>query len=236
MKSTKQLIGTLVLVCALFTFSIATAYTGYNNYEAPPTPSITPVVTPSVTPTITPTPETTPTPDPSATPTPTPEIPNTGGGSPKIIIELTPTPSVTPTPGGEVLGTSTIAVISDKGASTTPTAIINLTGPELSCPAYLTTFIKFGATNDVADVKRLQEFLNDHQDAKLPVTGFYGPMTKAEVIKFQKKHSDLVIEPWVKLGLLTNEGGATGYVYKTTTWQINSIKCPGIVLPAPLLP
>jgi hypothetical protein len=172
----------------------------------------------------------TPTPTDEPTPTPTPSEPNTGGGAPFVIPTPTPTPS---NGGGEVLGASTSTV--GDGSTTTP-IVIAVTNPQDSCPAYIGSYIKFGAKNDPADVKRLQEFLNSHEGAKLPVTGFYGPKTRNAVKKFQKDNAIDIIKPWVDLGFLPNVETATGYVYKTTTWKINSILCPNVVIQPPMLP
>ncbi len=105
-------------------------------------------------------------------------------------------PIVAPQPRGEVLG--------------------------VSCGVYMEKFIRLGsAKNDSEQVKKLQEFLNKHMGASLPVTGFYGPMTFGKLKDFQSKYSDEVLKPW-------NLDTPTGLVYLSTLRQINNIECPDI--------
>ena len=91
-----------------------------------------------------------------------------------------------------------------------------------------------GLPNDSADVNKLQEFLNSHMDSSLPVTGFFGALTKVAVEAFQTKYYDEVLAPWVPFGLPANT--ATGFVGKTTRWKINDIQCPALDLPFPQIP
>ena len=118
------------------------------------------------------------------------------------------------TPQGEVLGASTV------------------TEPEMplppSCAAspYITDFMKMGKKNDVEQVKLLQTFLNEYLGTNIPVTGFFGPLTKAAVKKLQKDNHAEIIQPWIDAGFSgasLKEG--TGVVYKTTKYFINKKKC-----------
>jgi len=127
-----------------------------------------------------------------------------------------PAPESTTTPPmvGEVLG-----------AATTTAAF---TPPPASCAAapYLKDFLKFGKANDPEQVKLLQQFLNETMDAKLPVTGFYGKLTRAAVKKFQVTHHDAIIAPWRAAGYKGHDlDEGSGYVYKTTLRYINMLKC-----------
>ena len=98
-----------------------------------------------------------------------------------------------------------------------------------SAESYLNSYIRFGSTKNNSDqVKRLQEFLNTHMNAQLPVTGFYGPMTLSAVKAFQLKYSDDILKPW---GLST----PTGLVYLSTIRKINSIQNPNTVTELPAL-
>lgn len=126
------------------------------------------------------------------------------------------------TPAGEVLGAAT-------------------TSPELplppSCAAnlYLRDYMKMGMKNDPEQVKLLQTFLNE-QGADLPVTGVFGPLTKAAVKKFQSAHHDEILKPWIEAGYdakSMKEG--TGYVYITTKRYINMVKCKEAEIPMPVL-
>jgi hypothetical protein len=105
--------------------------------------------------------------------------------------------------GGQVLGASTGQVLG------------------ISCGVYMDRYVRLGKRNSVEQVRKLQEFLNKYQNAGLPVTGFYGPLSNAAVMAFQKTHATSVLAPW---GLST----PTGIVYRTTLRQINMIECPDI--------
>ncbi len=75
----------------------------------------------------------------------------------------------------------------------------------------------FGLSNN--DIRRLQEFLKSQGEDIYPeglVTGYFGPLTEAAVIRFQEKYKDEVLEP---LGL--NRG--TGFVGEKTREKMNEI-------------
>jgi hypothetical protein len=67
---------------------------------------------------------------------------------------------------------------------------------------------------------------------RLPLTGVYDMDTYKAVKEFQAKYYASVISPWHTYipGM-----GATGYVYQSTKWQINSILCPSKAGPFPTL-
>lgn len=148
---------------------------------------------------------------------------NTDDGSCVLPGSVTnPSPAPSPAPAGEVLGEAT----------TTPEL-----SPPSSCAAnrYLRDYLKLGIKNDPEQVKLLQTFLNE-QGANLPVTGVFGPLTKAAVKAFQKAHHDEIIKPWIDAGYdakSLKEG--TGYVYKTTKRYINIVKCKEAEIPMPPL-
>ncbi len=80
----------------------------------------------------------------------------------------------------------------------------------------------------------LQTFLNESMGANLPVTGHFGALTKSWVKRFQVKHHDQIIKPWVDAGYKGKEiEGGTGYVYKTTKRAINMMKCESLAIPMP---
>lgn len=111
---------------------------------------------------------------------------------------------------GQVLGSST---------STLPAG----------CTALLTTYMRMGKKdNNVEEVKKLQQFLNDHIGANLPITGFFGPLTDAAVRKFQTANTGDVLTPW---GI----DASTGFVYQTTQRWINLTNCKTLSIPVPVL-
>ncbi len=126
------------------------------------------------------------------------------------------------TPEGEVLGAATVAE--------------DLPLPA-SCGEYLRDHLRYGRANDPAQVKLLQEFLNEQMNAGLPVTGFFGKLTHEWVKKFQVAHRAEIIEPWIVAGHSprTLDQG-TGYVFKTTKRAINMIKCSSLNIPMPEIP
>lgn len=88
----------------------------------------------------------------------------------------------------------------------------------LSCSVepYLTKPIKFGAKNNIEDVKLLERFLNTYEDSFIRVNGIYEKSDYQAVISWQEKHKEDVLKPW---GF--NRG--TGYVYVTSLRKIKEI-------------
>lgn len=77
--------------------------------------------------------------------------------------------------------------------------------------------LRFGDRND--DVKYLQIILKAEGTDVYPeglVTGYFGPLTKAAVIRFQEKYADEVLAEW---GLTKG----TGFVGKTTRAKLNAL-------------
>ncbi len=108
-------------------------------------------------------------------------------------------------------------------------------GATTSCGITFDNYMGVGRKNDVAKVKKLQEFLNKELGTNIPITGYFGPLTKNAVDRFQLKYSKEVLVPWLSFGL-PNEKTPTGYVYKTTQRWINKILCAELDLPVPQLP
>lgn len=109
-------------------------------------------------------------------------------------------------------------------------------GATTSCGPYLNEYLKKGGKNNIDEVKKLQQFLNDYLklDPKLPVNGIFGVQTYKAVIKFQEKEKDMVLSPWIGVTLKDAKKG-TGWVFKTTVTRINNIMCPELNLPIPPL-
>lgn len=105
-------------------------------------------------------------------------------------------------------------------------------GATTSCGLYLNEYIIKGSTkNNIAEVTKLQTFLNNYMNAGLTVNGVYDAATIAALNAFQLKEWMLVLRPW---GITA----PTGNTYQSTKHRINHIMCPelGLVLPAPLVP
>lgn len=142
-----------------------------------------------------------------------------------------PAPAAPTSPSAPILGGGVIGLTgSVGGGSVLGVSIAAPTGQVLgaSCGLYLDKYIRAGRNNDVEQVKKLQEFLNKHEGATLPVTGFYGPMTVAAVQAFQERYASEVLAPW---GISL----PTGIVYRTTLYKINMIECPELSLTLPPL-
>jgi len=171
------------------------------------TVDITVNAVPVPTPTPTPTPSPSPTPPPSGGNGPIAGTLGNGGGNGPIAGSLSNGPIV-----GQVLGASTTTL------------------PELpaGCSALLHTYMRMGRHNDSAEVKLLQQFLNDQLGTNLAINGIFGESTDAAVRKFQKTHEPQILTPW---GI----DYATGYVYKTTQRWINLTECSSLDIPMPEL-
>lgn len=108
-------------------------------------------------------------------------------------------------------------------------------GAGTTCGPYISSYMRYGKKNNPDDVKKLQEFLNkEFPGANIPVTGFFGPITRSYVMKFQLKYSDEILKPWNGNGK-PEDHNPTGYVYKTTLRKINNLMCSSLNLPLPSL-
>ena len=90
-----------------------------------------------------------------------------------------------------------------------------------------------GINNPQSEVLKLQRFLLD-KGYDVIINGSFDLATDSAVRQFQLDYRETILAPWANLGL-GNSNTATGYVYKTTQWQINEIMCPGF-RPFPDLP
>lgn len=111
-------------------------------------------------------------------------------------------------PAGQVLGASTTA----DGTS------------DYCADPYLLAPLGFGWDNSAAEVSKLQNFLNRFISANLPITGFFGTLTRQAVMDFQLKYASDILAPWG----ITNP---TGMVYHTTKKKINELVCTGQTYP-----
>lgn len=90
----------------------------------------------------------------------------------------------------------------------------------LSCPEYITEYLRSDQDNPVAEVVKLQNFLNVHLGTNLLLNGYYGPDTEAAVREFQQLYRSEILDPWG----ITND---TGIVLYTTRRKINELYCGG---------
>ncbi len=104
-----------------------------------------------------------------------------------------------------------------------------------SCSIYLISYIGIGRNNNVEDVIRLQNFLNSYLGLNLSVNGVYDTATVAAVNALQEKEWETILAPWGPHGLENIRKG-TSYVYKTTSWFVNTKQNGCANLPFPLLP
>ena len=85
-----------------------------------------------------------------------------------------------------------------------------------TCTNLLNKNLRYGKKGD--DVKKLQTFMNSKENAKLPVTGYFGTTTRRTMKAFQLKYKNEVLTPH-KLK------SPTGVVGTTTRGKINAINC-----------
>ena len=119
------------------------------------------------------------------------------------------------------------------GASTTTVPQGEVLGA--TCNPILTSYLREGRKNPVDQVEILQNFLNGNLGITLPITGFFGSATFKAVSAFQTKYGSSVLAPWVPFGL-HSATDPTGYVYKTTKYEINYLACPTNGALTPSLP
>ncbi len=84
------------------------------------------------------------------------------------------------------------------------------------CPAFVSNFVSAAKSNNIDEVKQWQAFYNQELGTKLPVTGYFGPLTMAATRQFQTKYKAEVLTP----GGLKN---ATGTIYGYTRAKANAI-------------
>lgn len=96
------------------------------------------------------------------------------------------------------------------------TYISPLTNTPQSCNPFVFNMKVNSFTNPVSEVRLWQAFLNKYQNEKIPLTGYFGPLTFASIKRFQEKYKDEILTPW---GLTK----PTGYTYKTTRAKANSL-------------
>ncbi len=86
------------------------------------------------------------------------------------------------------------------------------------CKPYLVQKIGFGRKNSTTEVKKLEQFLNNHEHESLKIDGYYSATDERAVRRFQQKYRREILAPW---GLRT----PTGNVFITTVSKINQLYC-----------
>jgi len=86
------------------------------------------------------------------------------------------------------------------------------------CGEYLTKHIKLGSKNDVSEVRKLEAFLIQNEDANITIDGIYSKADELAVKAFQAKYRADILDPW---GIAE----PSGFVYKTTRNKINELYC-----------
>lgn len=128
---------------------------------------------------------------------------------------VTNTPEVTIVDRDEV----TVGNSQSQGSNSTRREVVTESEEIIvSCDSYLDSYIRLGYNNQQSDVIRLQEFLNTYEGESLDVDGQYSTEDVAAVNRFQEKYRAQVLDPY---GIAQ----PTGYVFKTTRDQINTLQC-----------
>jgi hypothetical protein len=87
-----------------------------------------------------------------------------------------------------------------------------------SCPLITTSILKIHGTNDSTNVRRLQTFLKDSENADVTISGTFDEKTEDAVKAFQIKYKDIILAPW-------GATKASGIAYITTIKKINELAC-----------
>ena len=128
------------------------------------------------------------------------------------VVSPTPTPPVTASGGSRVSGGSYAG--SYVGGGSFSAGLVASSSP---CKT-ITSFLKSGANNDVAQVSILQTYLKNKEGLDVDVNGSYDSKTVEAVKAFQNKFSDVILAPW-------GATKASGQVYITTLKKINQLLC-----------
>jgi hypothetical protein len=144
-----------------------------------------------------------------------------------ITVIDTPAPVVSTGGGLLWVPTPTGSFSSSPIAYSTPTTGVVL-GASTTCGIYAKDFLRKGGNNDIESVKKLQQFLNDHQNAGLIVNGIFDIATENALKAFQTAHAAEILKPW-------QINKATGIFYLTTRVYVNNLMCPALKLPTPTI-
>ncbi len=156
----------------------------------------------------------------------------TSGGGGAVILAPTPAPAPAPAPAPEVTEEEAEEVVTEKPITEMTVAglkaeIVRITAliaqlqdelAKLIGAPVLTLDVNLKYNDSGDDVELLQAWLVKDPEVYPEglVTGWFGPLTKKAVIRFQKKYADEVLAPW---GII--EG--TGFVGSTTRDKLNAL-------------
>ena len=87
--------------------------------------------------------------------------------------------------------------------------------------------MRYGRSADASQVTLLQTFLKA-KGYDVTINGTFDAATLAAVKQFQTDHAKDVLNPW---GIKA----PTGYVYKSTMWEINNLNCATLGAAFPVL-
>ena len=93
------------------------------------------------------------------------------------------------------------------------------------CP-FLKDYLHINMQNDPVEVNKAKAFFNSYLGKSLVLDGIFDKDLFAATVEFQSMFHDDVLKTWVDQFSFLDDR-ATGYIYQTTKWKINSILCPG---------
>lgn len=128
-----------------------------------------------------------------------------------------PSPSVSESRGSIILPYVPASIVAPR--IQTQNTVVNTpanVAPSCSLSIYPTKPIRIGKQNDPVQVKLLEQFLNQFENANLPVDGVYSLTDESAVKVWQEKYANEILKPW-------GEIQGTGYVFITSLTKIKSI-------------
>ncbi|MEN9405086.1 MAG: hypothetical protein RLY47_45 [Candidatus Parcubacteria bacterium] len=94
------------------------------------------------------------------------------------------------------------------------------------CP-FLRDYQHINMENDPSEVNKAKAFFNSYLGLSLPLDGTFDQSMFGAVVQFQNMFKPDVLDTWTEEFPGVLDDNATGYLYQTTKWKINSIICPG---------
>ncbi len=94
------------------------------------------------------------------------------------------------------------------------------------CP-FLRDYQHINMENDPSEVNKAKAFFNSYLGLALTLNGTFDMSMFNAVVQFQNMFKPDVLDTWTEEFPGVLDDNATGYLYQTTKWKINSIICPG---------